>query len=234
SVLVVRRQGLARLGAAEPAQPEPRLLVAGRGLGLDVHPVHRHQRAGPAADHRPVDGRGGHRGRRWGVAPVLAHRAARAEAGALHADPAALHAHVHHVRQRLPVRGYRHRRAHPAGADLPAHLRRGPAGLRRRGGDGAVRVADDLHHGLSAHALPRAGGDGMSTALQRLSRVRWYLVAGIVVLVAINGFPFYWMALTSLKPGTELFSYPPTFITTAPDLGGFQRLFETTNFLSYA
>lgn len=74
----------------------------------------------------------------------------------------------------------------------------------------------------------------MTTALHRLGRVRWYLVIGIVLLVAINGFPFYWMALTSVKPGTELFSYPPAFFTTAPDFGGFQRLFETTNFLTYA
>lgn len=74
----------------------------------------------------------------------------------------------------------------------------------------------------------------MTAALQRVARVRWVLLTGIVLLVLVNGFPFYWMALTSVKPGTELFSYPPTFLTTEPDFSGFTRLFTTTNFLTYA
>lgn len=74
----------------------------------------------------------------------------------------------------------------------------------------------------------------MTAALHRVARVRWVLLIGIVLLVIVNGFPFYWMALTSVKPGTELFSYPPTFFTTEPDFSGFTRLFTTTNFLTYA
>lgn len=69
---------------------------------------------------------------------------------------------------------------------------------------------------------------------RRLGRTRWFLLGGIALIVVINGFPFYWMAMTSVKPGTELFSWPPSFVTTNPDLGGFQRLFADTNFLTYA
>ncbi len=74
----------------------------------------------------------------------------------------------------------------------------------------------------------------MSAALKRVTRVRWFLLIGIVLLVVVNGFPFYWMALTSVKPGAELFAQPPMFITTDPDFSAFTRLFTTTDFLTYA
>lgn len=74
----------------------------------------------------------------------------------------------------------------------------------------------------------------MTDIRSRLGRVRWFLLAGILLLVVVNGFPFYWMVLTSVKSGTELFSWPPSFFTTSPDVGGFERLFSDTNFLTYA
>lgn len=61
-------------------------------------------------------------------------------------------------------------------------------------------------------------------------RVAIFAVAAVVVLV--NGFPFYWMALTSIKPGTELFSDPPSLFTLAPDLDAYVRLFTETTMLT--
>lgn len=68
----------------------------------------------------------------------------------------------------------------------------------------------------------------------RKSRVRWALILRVTVLLLINLFPFYWMFLTSIKPGTELFTNPPTVITTTPTFDAYWRLLETTNFLQYA
>ncbi|WP_163541944.1 carbohydrate ABC transporter permease [Occultella kanbiaonis] len=73
----------------------------------------------------------------------------------------------------------------------------------------------------------------MST-LKRLTQPRYVLAIGIVIVVAVNLFPFYWMVLTSVKPGTELFSNPPRFFTTRPDFGAYVRLIESTGFLTYA
>ncbi|CAM3560995.1 carbohydrate ABC transporter permease [Occultella aeris] len=73
----------------------------------------------------------------------------------------------------------------------------------------------------------------MST-LKRLTQPRYVLAIGIAIVVAVNLFPFYWMVLTSVKPGTELFSNPPRFFTTMPDFGAYVRLIESTGFLTYA
>lgn len=73
----------------------------------------------------------------------------------------------------------------------------------------------------------------MST-LKRLSQPRWILLIGILLILAVNLFPFYWMVLTSVKPGTQLFTNPPSFFTTTPDFSAFSRLIEGTRFLTYA
>ena len=65
-------------------------------------------------------------------------------------------------------------------------------------------------------------------------RPRWPLIVGIVLLVAINLFPFYWMVLTSLKRGTELFTNPPSFFTLNPDIGAYTRLLSDSGFLTNA
>ncbi|TDE89520.1 carbohydrate ABC transporter permease [Occultella glacieicola] len=72
------------------------------------------------------------------------------------------------------------------------------------------------------------------TTLKRLAQPRWILGIGILIVLAVNLFPFYWMVLTSVKPGTELFSNPPRFFTTAPDFGAYGRLLESTGFLTFA
>lgn len=74
----------------------------------------------------------------------------------------------------------------------------------------------------------------MNVTTHRLRRIRWFLWGAIILLIGINLFPFYWMLLTSFKPGPELFLSPPQFYTLTPDLGGFERLISRTNFLTYA
>lgn len=73
----------------------------------------------------------------------------------------------------------------------------------------------------------------MIAAIRRL-RPRTVLWIGIACVVVINFFPFYWMVLTSLKPGTELFTNPPQFFTTAPDVASYVRLVVETGFLTNA
>ena len=72
------------------------------------------------------------------------------------------------------------------------------------------------------------------TAMKRLTRPRYLLIIGLLAVTAVNLFPFYWMVLTSVKPGSELFSNPPRFVTTAPTIGSYVRLLESTGFLTYA
>jgi multiple sugar transport system permease protein len=64
---------------------------------------------------------------------------------------------------------------------------------------------------------------------KRLRVIFLLLIAAIVM-----GSPFFWMAISSLKPNAELFSWPPTFIprhltldhyTTALTTRGFERYF---------
>lgn len=66
------------------------------------------------------------------------------------------------------------------------------------------------------------------------ARMRWGLWIGIILVVVVNLFPFYWMVLTSLRPGTELFTSPPQFITTDPSLAAYVRLLVDTGFLTNA
>ena len=44
------------------------------------------------------------------------------------------------------------------------------------------------------------------------------LLALALVLAAIYLFPLYWMYITSLKGGSEIFASPPTFWPRDPDL----------------
>lgn len=49
-------------------------------------------------------------------------------------------------------------------------------------------------------------------------RTPWLLLALALVLAAIYLFPLYWMYVTSLKSGSEIFANPPTFWPRDPDL----------------
>ncbi|HWB46752.1 MAG TPA: carbohydrate ABC transporter permease [Hyphomicrobiaceae bacterium] len=76
--------------------------------------------------------------------------------------------------------------------------------------------------------------EGMSY-LQSLPRrlVTLYMPLGIIVFVLL--FPFYWMALTSVKPDDQLLdldTYSP-FWTTAPTLKHFQKLLFESHYLDW-
>ncbi|WP_137152647.1 carbohydrate ABC transporter permease [Devosia sp. FKR38] len=48
--------------------------------------------------------------------------------------------------------------------------------------------------------------------------VPWFLLAIALTLAAVYLFPLYWMYVTSLKSGSEIFANPPTFWPVEPDL----------------
>ncbi len=50
------------------------------------------------------------------------------------------------------------------------------------------------------------------------SHVPWLLVVVALALAAVYLFPLYWMYVTSLKSGSEIFASPPTFWPREPDL----------------
>ncbi len=54
-----------------------------------------------------------------------------------------------------------------------------------------------------------------------------------LLLVLLCGFPLLWMVLTSIKPDREILTAVPTFWTSEPTLGAYERLFEQTKFLTY-
>ena len=53
------------------------------------------------------------------------------------------------------------------------------------------------------------------------------LWATVAVALAITLFPFYWMLNTSLKPATEVFASPPTFVSAHWSLDAYRTIFET-------
>jgi multiple sugar transport system permease protein len=75
------------------------------------------------------------------------------------------------------------------------------------------------HRGLSRERLLRK-----DTALRLLQQAA--LIFGSVIMVL----PFVWMLSTSLKPPTEVVSWPPRFIPLHPTLENYQTVFETAPF----
>ncbi|MBP1776432.1 MAG: carbohydrate transporter permease, partial [candidate division NC10 bacterium] len=51
--------------------------------------------------------------------------------------------------------------------------------------------------------------------------------AGMCVLLAVTLFPFYWMVNTSLKPQSEVFQSPPTFLSFHWTLAAYGRVLAT-------
>lgn len=62
---------------------------------------------------------------------------------------------------------------------------------------------------------------------------QWALLALALVLAAIYLFPLYWMYVTSLKSGTEIFANPPTFWPMAPVTDAFPKVWETRTMATY-
>lgn len=57
--------------------------------------------------------------------------------------------------------------------------------------------------------------------------------AAVWLLILVAAFPLLWMISTSLKPESELFVYPPTFLPAKPTFEHFRRLLFETPFLVY-
>ena len=64
--------------------------------------------------------------------------------------------------------------------------------------------------------------------LHLLRLLRTYGLA--MVLLTFVAFPLYWMTLTSLKPQTEVFRVPPTFLPASWTLEHYVNLFWLTDF----
>lgn len=56
--------------------------------------------------------------------------------------------------------------------------------------------------------------------------IPWLLLAGALALAAIYLFPLYWMYVTSLKSGSEIFANPPTFWPASPDPGIYPAVWQ--------
>ena len=55
---------------------------------------------------------------------------------------------------------------------------------------------------------------------------RKLVVLGVLILgAAVMVVPYYWMAISSLKPPAELYTYPPTFTVQRPTLQAYRELF---------
>jgi ABC-type glycerol-3-phosphate transport system permease component len=61
--------------------------------------------------------------------------------------------------------------------------------------------------------------------------VFWWIAA--LLFLAFLTFPIWWMLSTSLKPTTEIFKMPPTWIPEAPTLDAYGKLFEKGTFVRY-
>ena len=68
--------------------------------------------------------------------------------------------------------------------------------------------------------------------MRKFKRLR--VIFLLLIAAVVMGSPFFWMAISSLKPNAELFSWPPTFVprhltldhyTTALTTRGFERYF---------
>lgn len=55
----------------------------------------------------------------------------------------------------------------------------------------------------------------------------------LIILSAVALFPILWIALSSFKPGSELFRYPPTMFPESFTLDNYIQAFEKANFALY-
>jgi multiple sugar transport system permease protein len=82
-----------------------------------------------------------------------------------------------------------------------------------------------------ARQLPLTLGKATFTRI-----VRWrlhYTLIGLLLL-AIFLFPVYWMVITSIKPDSEILTYPPHFVPNVVDFSAYQdQVLRNTVFLRY-
>lgn len=61
----------------------------------------------------------------------------------------------------------------------------------------------------------------------------WTLLAVALALAALYLFPLYWMYVTSLKTGSEIFATPPTFVPNTAQWHNFVHVWTSRNMASY-
>src|SRR5262249_31890493 len=230
-----------QLDAAPHGPHDGELLVARQCQprhGLDHHRQHvagpallRHHAPGRAPDDLPPPPPGGGHRRGERDPALLAHHDAGDQAGADHRHdvlrdlhvlglPAPLHPHPRRAGQRdPPVRHLcvRHRHVGGAAGD----------GGRRGPGEGAGAGAPDRRPGACPRGEIVVGEKTGGAGVLGLS-----LPLGFFLIAML--FPFYWMAITSIKPNRELYSQKiMPLIVHQPTLTHYIELFDGTNFLTW-
>src|SRR5687768_14407854 len=61
----------------------------------------------------------------------------------------------------------------------------------------------------------------------------WFLLVIALALAAVYLFPLYWMYVTSLKSGSEIFANPPTFWPLDPNIGIFADVWSRRTMSTY-
>jgi len=75
-------------------------------------------------------------------------------------------------------------------------------------------------------------GQDRLASFQRISnRVVIYMLA--VTMVTVVGFPLFWMLISSFKPPSELYMFPPNFLPAKWTIQNYQDLFTQTSFATY-
>src|SRR5918997_5843765 len=72
----------------------------------------------------------------------------------------------------------------------------------------------------------------MATRRRLGARILVYGLLGVGLLWTLG--PIYWMIATSLKGGSELFTWPPTYLPTPPVLANYEEAFIHRPLLTYA
>src|SRR5581483_304034 len=191
----------------------------------------RHHPAGGPPDHLTRSLRGGRHRRRQHDPALLAHHDAAHQAGADHRDdvldhlhvlrlPAAVHPDSRRAGERhAPVRHLRVRDRHDGR----------PARNGGRGGAGHAARARRAHRGLD-----RVSEAGVMVGARNVGArtLRLYLPLGFFLVTML--FPFYWMAITSIKPNRELYNARiMPLIVHQPVLKHYVDLLSQTNFLTW-
>ncbi len=71
----------------------------------------------------------------------------------------------------------------------------------------------------------------MNRMSSKMTRVLLKLLLLLVALAAV--FPFYWMAITSLKDSQEVRAHPPTLFVTNPKWGNYKTVWQSADYLRY-
>src|SRR6266498_3060480 len=154
-----------------------------------------------------------------------------ADASAVHRGRRALPWHRRAEDVRLDLRAHARRPGLRVGNTEPLHLRVGvrlPAhglfiGDARRVLRADPRVERSVDRRAETHCMTAAACRRRNTAL---------LTLAVAVVLAVYLFPFYWMALASLKTQIQNFAFPPLFAFT-PTLDNYRSVFVNNPFALY-